>query len=491
MTSVSTMSPHKNMTNKRALAQNTVIQIGGKMLAILCGLYTVTILTKLLGPAGFGELTVVLNFIAIFAVLVDFGLTLTTVQLISEKQADENALIGNLFSIRVLSSVLFLSIAPIIAIFFPYTQLVKLAIAVGAVSYLFGTTAQLFIGIFQKRLLISRAIIAELINRLLVLFGALLLPYFHVGVMEVMWLFVLGNIGQLLTIVFFASKHITISFRFNWATWKKILLRSWPIGASIFFNLIYLRGDILFLSLFRSSEEIGIYGVAYKIIDVMTVIPVMYMGLILPVLVHAWSEQNKKQFYATLQTAFDFFSLIAIPFIFGVIATGVPLMTFIFGEEFSEAGRVLAILGPAASVVFFGSLFGHAVVGINKQKQMVVGYALVAVITIIGYLLFIPQFGIWAAAWWTLIAEVLITLITFAVVFHVSKFKPSLQLTGKSLIASALMFGGMYLLPHVHVLLSIMIGCIIYYVIMHLLGGPKLSEAAKLFLPEKPPITQP
>lgn len=479
------------MKSNKALAQNTALQIIGKMLATIFGILTVVVLTRYLGVSGYGQLTIILSFISIFAVVVDFGLTLTTVQLISEKKANEEKLLGNLLSLRIITAIIFLSLAPIIALFFPYENIVKIGIAIGAVSYLFGTTASMLVGIFQKRLIISRAVIAELINRTLVLVGAYLAPTFGLSLAGIMWLFVIGNAAQLATTLYFSKQFVKLRFQFHLETWKTIISRSWPIGASIFFNLIYLRGDILFLSLYRSNAEIGIYGAAYKVVDVITVVPVMYMGLVLPLLVAAWSAKQKSKFNKLLQEAFNFFAIIAIPLIFGTIAVGTPVMELIAGEEFSQSGQVLAILGPAAAIVFFGALFGHAIVGVNKQKPMTLGYAFVAAITIAGYLIFIPEYGIWAAAWWTLIAEILITFITFIVVSRTANFLPKTGMLFKAVFSSIIMYIALLLLPDLHALILVAIGSTIYFITLTAVGGPKIKDAAALFLPEKPPIAQP
>jgi len=140
----------------RALAQNTAVQMIGKGIATVLGIGTVAVLTRFLGVEGYGQFTLVMTFLSIFAVLVDFGLTLTTTQMISEKKADEEKLLGNLISLRVISAVLFLALAPVVAIWFPYDEVVKLGIAVGAASYLFGRTSQMLVGVFQKRLIMGR-----------------------------------------------------------------------------------------------------------------------------------------------------------------------------------------------------------------------------------------------------------------------------------------------------------------------------------------------
>ncbi|MBT4856655.1 flippase [Candidatus Uhrbacteria bacterium] len=470
--------------DSKALAQNTAIQITARALITIIGVVTVGIMTRYLGTTGYGQFTIALSFLSIFAVIVDFGLTLTTTQMISEKLADEKRLLSNLISLRIISGIIFLSLAPLAALLFPYEQVVLIAIAVGAVSYLFGTTSQMFIGVFQKRLVIGRAMVAEIINRLLVLIGIIAAPFFGWGVVGIMWLLVIGNGAQLLIVLLLSRRLIRFGITVEWAFWKKIISRSWPIGASIFFNLIYLRGDIVFLSLFRSDAEVGIYGAAYKVIDVMTSIPVMFMGLLLPMLVAAWTASNKKLFRDTMQRAFDFLSLLALPMILGSIVIGVPLMTLIAGADFAESGEVLAILGPAGALVFWGSLFGHAIVGVNKQRVMTWGYAAVAVLTIAGYIIFIPAHGMWAAAWLTLFSELLIGIVTATVVMRVGGFRPRFGMVLRGLIASIIMAVVLIMLPTQNAIILLPAGILIYGIIIPLIGGPGPRDIIKLLKPE-------
>ncbi|MFA6130827.1 MAG: flippase [Patescibacteria group bacterium] len=476
--------------DKTALARNTAIQSIGKMLGNIFGILAVAVLSRYLAPEGYGQLTIILTFLSVFAAIVDFGLTLTTVQMISEDKAEENKILGNLLTIRIISAVLFLSLAPVTALFFPYDHVIIIGIAVGAISYLFGTTSQMLVGVFQKRLIMHWTVLAELLNRLLVLVGACFAAKYDLGLVSIVWLFVFGNALQLLSILFFSRHHVTLRFRFHLATVKDIISRSWPIGASIFFNLIYLRGDIIFLSLFRSNAEVGIYGAAYKVVDVITTIPVMYMGLALPILVRAFMG-DKKDFLRSMQDSFDFLIILAIPFALGSIALGRPVMELISGEEFSEAGAVLAILGPAASIVFINSLFGHAVVAVKKQKIMTLAYLAVAIMTVAGYFYFIPIYGMWAAAWWTLIAETSIGILTFICVAKCGKFVPKLLSAARAMLAGLTMYIILRLLPDMNVIFAILIGIGVYFIALSAIGGPKIRDMKNLFLPEKPPIAIP
>jgi len=348
----------------------------------------------------------------------------------------------------------------------------------------------MLVGVFQKRLIMSRVVIAELLNRSLVLFGAIFAPALSLNLVGVMGLFIVGNALQLFTIIFFTRKRIQYKLNIDFKAWTLILKRSWPIGVSLVFNLIYLRGDILFLSLWASNEQIGIYGFAYKIVDVMTAFPVMYMGLMLPLLVTTWSAKDAK-FNKYMQDAFDFFAVVAIPLTLGSIAVGVPLMVLVGGEDFAESGKVLAIFGLVMTTIFFGTLYAHAVVAVQKQKVMTWGYLAVAIVTILGYIIFIPKYGIWAAAWFTVLAEAAITFATAYVVYKTSGYAPKMILASKAIFSSIVMYLALLMIPSVHVLIQIIIAMVVYYITLAILGGPRFSSAVKLFLPEKSPISLP
>ena len=61
----------------------------------------------------------------------------------------------------------------------------------------------------------------------------------------------------------------------------------------------------------RSEAEIGWYGAAYKPLDVITVIPIIFMGLVLPLFVHAWSTMDHDRVRRIIQRAVDAVGILA------------------------------------------------------------------------------------------------------------------------------------------------------------------------------------
>ena len=118
------------------VAYNTIIQVISKIFATILGLIAVAIITRYLGQVGFGEYTTVVTFLSFFAILADLGLTLVTVQMISRPNIDQNKILGNLLALRLVSAVIFLAFAPLVAIFFPYSNIIKIGIAITTLNFL-------------------------------------------------------------------------------------------------------------------------------------------------------------------------------------------------------------------------------------------------------------------------------------------------------------------------------------------------------------------
>lgn len=466
------------------LAKNTLLQIVGKGLGTILSLITFVLLVRYLDTDGFGALTVALNYGAIFAILVDFGLTLTTAQMIAEPKADENRILGGVLTLRIVSAFLFLSIGAILVLTFPYSLEIKIAAMLSCVAFFFGSVASMFAGVFQKRLALRNAVVAETMNRIAVVLLVALLPVLGVSIVFASGIFVVGSIVQLLITLVAVLKFANITPTFDFAIWKIALIRSWPIGLSTALNLVYLKGDVFFMSLLGISDhDIGLYGAAYKVVDVVTTIPVMFMGLMLPLLTHAWVGIDRASFREHLQRAFDGLALLGVPFAFGAVAVGTPLM-ILLDSDLAEAGIILAILGPATTIVFFGSLFGHTIVAINKQRPMIWGYFITAVLSTIAYIIGITNYGMLAAAWVTLGSEMLIMTLTAVVVLATTKTRLSLRLLGSSLLASLVMYGVIVLLPLPHVLLTIAFGITVYGLVLPIFGGPSPRRLVRLVLPK-------
>ncbi len=459
------------MSLTRKIAYNTIIQFVGKILATLIGVITIAIMARYLGKIGFGQYSTIMAYLQFFGILVDLGLALTVVRLISDPRFEQQKIINNVFTLRFFSALFFLGLAPLIIIFFPYDNIVKLGVAITTISFLAISLNQILIGLFQKELKMDRVTISEVAGRIILLIFIIIFTTLDKGLLAIMAAVVLGNLTNFFLNYIFAHKYVKIIFAFDWAVWKKILQITWPIAISITFNLVYFKADILILSLFRSQAEVGIYGAPYRILEILTNFIYMFMGILFPILTIAWAKKNWHKFKNIFQKTFDFLVIMAVPMIFGTLFLAKDIMLLIAGPEFIESAIVLKIIIFATAIIFINSLFGYSIVVINKQKQMVWAYLFVAIVALVGYLILIPKYGYIGAATFTIISEALIFLFNFIVTIKTIKYIPSFLIFIKTIAASLVMSAFLYFFQDQNVILALILATIIYLIALYLFKG--------------------
>lgn len=475
------------MSLTKKVAHNTLTQIVGKIISTILGLFSIALITRYLGKTGFGEYTTVITFLTFFAVTADFGLTLVTSQMISARNIDENKILNNLFSFRLVSALFFLSLAPLIVIFFPYSPAIKFGVLITFISFLFPALNQIIVGLFQKKLCIDKDAIGEVVSRAVLIIGIILTKKWNAGLNGILITTVVSAASSFLIHYFFALKFTVIKLEFDWQIWKKIISKSWPLAITIVLNLIYLRADTLLLSLFRSVEDVGLYGATYRIIDILTTIPFMFAGLILPILTTAWFDKNYDYFKSSLQKSFDFMALLAIPLVAGAWFIGRPIMIYAAGSDFANSGDILRVLIFAVAAIFLGTMFSHAVIAIDKQKKMIGFYVFVSISSLVGYLVLIPKFSYFGAAAVTIYSELMIALFSACCVYKYTKFLPNIKVILKAIASSLIM--GLFLNyfsaaaeSSLGNLIMIFSGAsLIYFISLFLMGGVKKSDLATIF----------
>ena len=464
-----------NLSSK--IAYNTIIQVVGKIVSTVLGLISLAMMARYLGQSGFGSYTTIITFVSLFAIIADLGLTLVTVQMISRPGADENNILNNLFGLRLVSIIFFLGLAPIVSFFLPYPIYVKTGILIAALSFLFPALNQVLIGLFQKKLRMDKAVIAETAGRILLVGGIWLSISFKGGLNGILWASVCSAALNFLISYFLANKYLLLKPTFNWLLWKEIAKKSWPLAVTIVLNLLYLKTDTLILSLIKSPGEVGLYGAAYRIIDVLTTLPFMFAGIILPVLTTSWFEEKKEYFALVLQKSFDLMAIFSIPIIAGTLVLAKPLIVLVAGNDFADSGLILKILIFALAAIFLGCMFAHAVIAINQQRKMIASYIFVSLSSVILYLIFIPRFSYYGAAAVTIYSELSIAILSAYIVWRYTKFIPNFKIVTKAIIASFIMWLVLYLVPNIlyynwfGLILGGGLAIIIYFFSLYLIKG--------------------
>ncbi len=479
------------MSLAKKIAYNTGIQALGKAGSIVLGLITIGYITRSIGTAGFGAFTTVTAFLQFFGIAVDLGLTITLASLFGNPATDRKKLLGTALGFRLVSGLLFFGAAPLAALLFPYSGDIKIGIAIAAPAFLATAFTQMLSALFQANLRMDKVAIAEVAGRAALLAGVVISNSLNGGLIGIFIALVAGNIINAGLALLFANSFTPIKFSFDTGEWAELLRRSWPVALSIALNLVYLRADVLTLSLSRTVEEVGLYGAAYRVVDVLTAFPVLFMGLVLPLLSGAWATGDREKFSRLYKKSFYALALLALPLVAGTIALGDKIMALLAGAEFASSGGILRVLIIAVFFLFIGALPLHTIVAIEKQKRILWAFAASAVLSLGLYALLVPRYGVFAAAGITLFSEAFVTLAAAALVKKETGVGLGTSSVWRAGLSAAIMGVMGFFMRELHALTAVLLASIIYFALLLVTRAVTPSSLRELLsLRVKKPINQ-
>ena len=419
------------MSVARSLALNTGVQLIGKVLSTVLGVFIIGLLTRALGQDGFGVYTAATAYLQFFALILDLGMNVTFIALLGEHADDrayEDRCVSALFTLRLMMVTAAMILAPLIwRMVYPHDTLILWSIIALNASVLLPCLNQVLIGVQQRHLRMHIPAIAEVIGRV-IWFVAIAWAY-HVGasIVTILWFATLSNVVNFAVTFALTYRQRPIYLRWDPEFWKSTLVRSWPVGLSIAFNLVYFKADSFILSRVRSLAEVGVYGAAYRVLEILITVPFIYAGVLLPILSHLRSKREGEKFRKMIGQSLELMLLCAVPLVIGTWSLGPEIMRAVAGPAFFSSGQVLRVLVIAVAIIYFNTMTSHVIVALEKQRKMLPIYIVDAVLTLAAYLLLIPRYGMWAAAWLTVLSELSVFVASFAVTYRHERFSLDVQ----------------------------------------------------------------
>jgi O-antigen/teichoic acid export membrane protein len=389
------------------IAKNTIYQALARVSTSLIGFIITIIIAKTFGVLGYGEFIKITAYVALFYLILDFGLNAIYLQY-------EKSNFKQLFYLRLLISLVVFASLNLIALVLPYDSILNSGFSdstrIGIFIYSITVFSQSIIisvaAVFQKnKNYLSYAIgiiVGSVVNLVLVLISAFL----NFSIFLILFAFIASSFVSALLLIFLTRESIfPISLNRNMA--KEILLKSLPIGMMLIFNLIYFRADIFLLSIYSSTNAVGIYGLSYKFFDFLIALPLFLSNAIYPFLLEAKNEKHKffnlTKNYLFVFLVFSF--VVMIPFWF------ISPLFLLIKADFVNSIIPFRILLLSLPFFFATSFLQWVLITLGKQKFLMYVYFCSTVINVLLNIIFIPHYSYIACATITFISEALVLLL--------------------------------------------------------------------------------
>jgi O-antigen/teichoic acid export membrane protein len=157
-------------------------------------------------------------------------------------------------------------------------------------------------------------------------------------------------------------------------------------------SIVNARLDLLIIPAFLSAASVGLYSVATNVSSILPVLTGTVALMLLPVA--ARQQGSARTVILTLQATFAIAIAIAVP-----IAILAPIaLELIYGSGFEEAALPLRLLLPGAVAQAGVMVLWSGLLAADRPFLASAAIAPAAVVTVVGLIIFLPRYGINAAA---------------------------------------------------------------------------------------------
>lgn len=328
-----------------------VVFVGFGVTAVLGFVYTI-LLARALGPSTFGIYSAIAAFAAIVYTMGDLGISSSIINLLPKNKFKRYFVLSTGFWLQFFIILVAFTAVMIVTIFrrsiIPGAVATDLLLA-GAVSvnYLFIAYAQ---GVFTAEKKFWSYSISQVVDAVIKI--VLVFVLYKLNRLSITTAFISNTISTLVALLITFGKELYhIEFDIEKTVVQSILKFAKWIAVSRVFSVFISRIDVILLNLLSGSYQAGIYAAASRVTIVFALL-VGSLGSVVNPRFSAFNTKTKVVVYLKkLLLLVGALSLVMI--IFAILAG--PIITFVFGANYSEAINVFRYL-TLAMIPFLFSL---------------------------------------------------------------------------------------------------------------------------------------
>lgn len=423
----------------RRAAVDIAVQVMGRLGNLGLGVVVTLVIVRALGARGFGQWSTIFAVTQIASNFGELGLGQVAVAKAAAERARESRWLGALLSLRLVLALPIAAGSALAVLLIAPTHDARTAGLLIAGATLVSAPAALT-AVFQMRVRndISTAIMT--LNSVLWtggVVGASLTT--HSIVVFAAIFFVCATVSNAVT-VGLALRVMPIRVRGGRELWGPLLAVGLRVGAAGVLVTLYVKLDQILVFEIAGAREAGLYGAVYRVLDQIQFIPISVMTTLFP-LIASSHVSDPARTRRLLQLTSEYLTMASLPILAFTIVAAQPIVKLLFGGQLAGAAPALPILMGAFVSISFGYLAGNMVVILELQRAFL-RYAAIGLGLNVGLnVALIPSYGFLAAAWVTLLTEVVVMGLTMRMVLGQLQMTPQLQRLGRIGVA-ALAMGG-------------------------------------------------
>ena len=204
-----------------------------------------------------------------------------------------------------------------------------------------------------------------------------------------------------------AGLGFRVNWSLSWADVKWLTSESWPLLVNGLLVSLFFRLDVFVIQAFRGDRALGLYDAAYKLINLVTIIPAYATLALFPAMSQRATDPASLQRMQRLASSL----LVWIAWLIVVVTTAGSefAIRLLAGDDYLPASAtLLRVLIWFAPLSFINGIAQYVLVAAGLQRRLVPAFIAAVVFNLVANLAFVPAYGTHASAAITVVTEIVI-----------------------------------------------------------------------------------
>ena len=396
---------------KNKVAKNAGWLIGGHIAQMLIS-FIVSILTaRYLGPNNYGLISYGTAYVSFFTSFCTLGINAVIVKELINNRENEGKIMGTAIGLKAIAS--YLSAITIILLVFVIDRDDPVAIKVVAICSLglVLKVTDVFTYWFQSYLKSKITAIVGLIGYLVISVYKVILI---INNQSVYWFAFSTSLDYLVvgvSLCFIYKKQKGQNLIFSRSYARELLKSSWNFILPSLMVSLYAQTDKIMLKHMLGDSEVGFYATAVALANMWCFVIQAIIDSLNPSIMEDHKANNREKYIQKnkLLYAIVFYVCMIVSLLYCLLSK--PMIYILYGEAYLPAYMPLCVITWYSAFSYLGVARNTWVVCENKQKYLIWLYISAAATNIILNLILIPYAGVVGAAFASLLAQVMSSII--------------------------------------------------------------------------------
>ncbi len=404
---------------KRSFFKDILGVLSSNVFALILGLLSGIIISRVLGPEGRGVYTSIYVVPLIFMSFATFGIRRSAVFHIGKKLFKEEEIISTIYFLLFFTSLVGIIASAIVYYILDNPDftlpLIIVAILSIPVRLATGYTRGIFLGKEQFRYANQMNWIPVLLNLVFIIVFVWIAGFSVLGVILSIFIsYFLVSIYAILKI----NRSIRIRITYIKYIVKSMLKLGVVYSLALFIMQLNYRVDILLLERLSTFSEVGYYSLGVSIAERLWQLPIA-MGMV--IMSRSANVENDDELNTDVSHMIRIsflISLLAAIILFFIVPYIIP---FLYGKEFIPSIRMMQLILPGILFFIIFRIINSRVAGMGKPQITIYIFGPALILNIFLNYLWIPKYGGLGAAMATNISYIIGTIASIIVFARITK----------------------------------------------------------------------